>query len=84
MLDSFGLIAGQVATLIKFLKDEKTPELRFLSFFEIREIFFRLTSCYPNHLNPEQDEAVLRLTQAWISSSASHEKVPNCLSMHWG
>ena len=28
LLDSFSLIAGQVATLIKYLKDERTPELR--------------------------------------------------------
>merc|ERR1711892_1268619 len=61
LLDSFSLIAGQVATLIKYLKDERTPELRF-------------TSGYPTHLNPETDETVLRLTQGRVPS-INHEIV---------
>lgn len=28
LLDSFSLIAGQIATLTKYLQNEKTPELR--------------------------------------------------------
>jgi len=53
LLDSFSLIAGQIATLIKYLKAPNTPVLG-------------NTSCYPTYLNPDRDETVLRLTEGRV------------------
>ena len=63
LLDSFSLIAGQIATLTKYLQNEKTPELRD-------------TSCYPLFLNPERDEAIFRITEGRVPC-VNHEVVPD-------
>jgi len=63
LLDSFSLIAGQIATLTKYLQNEKTPELRD-------------TSCYPLFLNPERDEAIYRITEGRVPC-VNHEVVPD-------
>jgi mediator of RNA polymerase II transcription subunit 8 len=63
LLDSFSLIAGQIATLTKYLQNEKTPELR-------------NTSCYPLFLNPERDDTIFRLTEGRVPC-VNHEVVPD-------
>jgi len=63
LLDSFSLIAGQIATLTKYLQNEKTPELR-------------NTSCYPLLLNPDKDDAILKMTEGRVPC-VNHEVVPD-------
>ncbi|XP_029474652.1 mediator of RNA polymerase II transcription subunit 8 isoform X2 [Rhinatrema bivittatum] len=65
VLDSFALLSGQLNTLNKVLKNEKTPLLR-------NQVLIPLI------LTPERDDEILRLTEGRVPVF-SHEVVPDHL-----
>lgn len=65
VLDSFALLSGQVNTLLKVLKNDKTPPLR-------NRVLL------PIHLSPERDDELARLTENRVQAF-NHEVVPDYL-----
>ncbi|XP_066454026.1 mediator of RNA polymerase II transcription subunit 8 [Eleutherodactylus coqui] len=65
VLDSFALLSGQLNTLNKVLKNEKTPLLK-------NQVIIPLL------LSPDRDEEIMRLTEARVPVF-SHEVVPDHL-----
>ncbi|MEE6495112.1 hypothetical protein FKM82_001956 [Ascaphus truei] len=65
VLDSFALLSGQLSTLNKLLKNEKTPLMK-------NQVIIPLI------LSPDRDEEILRLTEGRVPVF-SHEVVPDHL-----
>ncbi|XP_013781668.1 mediator of RNA polymerase II transcription subunit 8-B-like [Limulus polyphemus] len=65
VLDNFALLSGQVNTLMKILKNDKTPLLR-------NRVLLPLA------LSPERDEELVKLTENRVQAF-SHEVVPDYL-----
>lgn len=65
VLDNFALVSGQVNTLLKILKNEKTPNLR-------NRVLLPLL------LSPDRDEELAKLTENRVQAF-SHEVVPDYL-----
>ncbi|XP_078515847.1 mediator of RNA polymerase II transcription subunit 8 isoform X2 [Lissotriton helveticus] len=65
VLDSFALLSGQLSTLNKLLKNDKTPQLR-------NQVIIPLI------LSPDRDEEIMRLTEGRVPVF-SHEVVPDHL-----
>ena len=64
-LDSYALVSGQLNSLLKTVKHERTPTLK-------RYI------CLPLHLSPERDEDLHKLTEGRVATF-SHDLVPDYL-----
>lgn len=65
VLDNFALLSGQVNTLLKVMKNDKTPA-------------FRNRVLLPIHLSPERDEELIQLTENRVQAF-NHEVVPDYL-----
>ena len=69
------------------MQNEKTPELRYNNenyfilkkstlFFDSKNFLLRNTSCYPLLLNPDKDDAILKMTEGRVPC-VNHEVVPD-------
>ncbi|CAG0893389.1 unnamed protein product [Cyprideis torosa] len=65
LLDGFGLLSGQLNSLLRVLKNDKTPPLR-------------NRVCLPLLLSPDRDEQLLALTEGRVPAF-SHQVVPDYL-----